>query len=83
MIDTGGTAGADIKLVKRFFTNSQFAMFIATHPIFSKGVGQALNNMMPGVDAFIVGNTLSNERFKPYKNIRYVNLASTIARSII
>lgn len=82
MIDTGGTAGTDIKLVKRIFTNSQYTMFIATHPIFSKGVGEALSKMA-GVDTFIVGNTLSNERFKVYKNIRYVNLAPTIARSVL
>ena len=82
MIDTGGTAGTDINLVKGIFTNSQYTLFVATHPIFSQGVGEALSKMT-GVDKFIVGNTLSNDRFKVYKNIRYVNLASTIARSLV
>lgn len=81
MIDTGGTAGKDIKLVKSFLTNAKFTVFIATHPIFSQGIGEALSKMA-GVDVFMVGNTLSNSRFAGYKNIVYVDLGLAIARSL-
>ena len=80
MIDTGGTAGKDIALVKSYFQNSKFTVFIATHPIFSQGVGEALSRM--NADTYIVGNTLSTDRFRNYQNIIPVNLAPTIAKAL-
>jgi hypothetical protein len=81
MIDTGKTAAIDDKSVKSIFTNSKYTIFIATHPIFSHDVGEALSRMA-GIDTFIVGDTLSNSRFKTYQNIKYVDFGPTIARSL-
>lgn len=80
MIDTGSTAGKDIALVKSYFQNSKFTIFIATHPVFSQGIGEALSRI--GADLYIVGNTLSTDRFKNYKNIISVDLGPTIAKGL-
>ena len=56
MIDTGGTAKKDLKLLAGKFPNARFKVFTATHPVLSKGTG-VLDEIE--VDKFLLGNTLN------------------------
>ena len=80
MIDTGGTAAKDITLLKKAFSGTKYIVFVATHPIFSQGVREALDKI--GADMYIVGDSLSPKRFADEEKIRVVELAPSIARAI-
>lgn len=80
MIDTGRTAKNDIASVKEKFPNSKYTIFAATHPIFSKGIGEALNRI--GADIYLIGNTLGVKPLKNYDNVKIVDVAPAIARAI-
>jgi phosphoribosylpyrophosphate synthetase len=80
MIDTGGTAARDISEVRHLFPHSKYVIFVATHPIFSAGVKEAIGKI--GADRYILGDSLSTKRFKGIKNIMVAGLAPSIARGL-
>lgn len=80
MIDTGGTAGLDISLLRKAFSGIKYIMFVTTHPIFSQGVDEAMNKI--GADVYIAGDTLSSKRFIGKDNIVVSGLAPSIARAL-
>ena len=80
MIDTGGSAQKDINLLAEIFPDSALKIFVATHPVFSKGFS-ALKKI--GADIYILGNTLNCEGLAEIKGVRLVDLAPAIYRAII
>lgn len=80
MIDTGGTAGKDITLLRDFFSGIKYIIFVTTHPVFSQGVREAMDKI--GADMYIVGDSLSTKRFAGEEKIRVAGLAPSIARAI-
>ncbi|MFH1971034.1 MAG: hypothetical protein ABIJ05_01470 [Patescibacteria group bacterium] len=80
MVDTGGTAGLDIRLLRDFFPETKYIIFVTTHPVLSQGVKEAINKI--GADMYIVGDSLSTKRFSGEKKIRVAGLAPSIARAI-
>lgn len=80
MIDTGGTAGKDIILLRKSFAGTKYIVFVATHPIFSQGVGEAVDKI--GADMYLVGDSLGPKRFVGEEKIRVVGLAPSIARAL-
>jgi phosphoribosylpyrophosphate synthetase len=79
MIDTGGTAEKDLKFISSFYPNASLKIFVATHPIFSKGFG-VLKRI--GADAYILGNTLSWDALSDIKGVEVVDFAEAIYRFI-
>lgn len=75
MIDTGGTAEKDLKFISSFYPNSVLKIFVATHPIFSKGFS-AIKRI--GADVYILGNTLNWEGLSDVKGVEIVDFAGEI-----
>jgi phosphoribosylpyrophosphate synthetase len=80
MVDTGGTAGSDIVTVKKYLPNSKYIVFVATHPIFSKGIEEALRKI--GADLYLVGNTLNTKGLRSNNKIKVVDVAPSIIRAL-
>ena len=79
MIDTGGTAEKDFEYISSLYPNSALKIFVATHPVFSKGFG-ALKRIE--ADYFVLGNTLSREGLEDIKGVISVDLAPAIYSTI-
>lgn len=79
MIDTGGTAEKDLSFISSFYPNDSLKIFVATHPVFSNGIG-ALRRI--GADYFFLGNTLSVENLEDISGVTLVSLAPTIYKAI-
>jgi phosphoribosylpyrophosphate synthetase len=79
MIDTGGTAERDLKFISSFYPNAPLKIFVASHPVFSKGFG-VIKTI--GADAYVVGNTLSWEGLSDINGIEVVDFAEAIYKSI-
>lgn len=77
MLDTGNTAGTDNELLSKLFTNIDLRIFVATHPVLSKGLG-ALDKI--GADVFVVGNTLQLDGLSERKDTRIVDVSPAIYR---
>lgn len=75
MIDTGGTAKKDIKLLERIYPNARLKIYAATHPILSSS-SDTLENM--GADMYLLGNTLNPLHLDEHSNVRIVDLAPSI-----
>jgi phosphoribosylpyrophosphate synthetase len=75
MIDTGGTAERDLNFIAGFYPGSDMKIFIATHPVFSKGFG-AIKRI--GADVYILGNTLNWEDLDDIKGVEVVDFAETL-----
>jgi hypothetical protein len=79
MIDSGGTASGEIKLLKRLFEKTKRIIFIASHPVFSKGI-KVIDKI--GADDYIIGNSLSSKGLEKRKNVRVIDFAPAIAREL-
>jgi phosphoribosylpyrophosphate synthetase len=79
MIDTGGTAEKDIKFISSYYPNALIKVFVATHPVFSKGFG-ALKKI--GADYYCVGNTLDWDGIKDIPNVEIIDMSETIYQTI-
>lgn len=75
MIDTGGTAEKDLKFISNLYPNCVIKIFVATHPVLSKGFG-AIKRI--GADVYILGNTLNWEGLSDVKGIEIVDFAPEI-----
>jgi phosphoribosylpyrophosphate synthetase len=80
MIDTGGTAEKDFEYISSFYPNSSLKIFVATHPVFSKGFG-ALKRI--GADYFVLGNTLTRDGLEEIKGVISIDLAPAIYSTIL
>lgn len=79
MIDTGGTAQKDIEYISSIFPNPIQKIFIATHPVFSKGFS-AIKRI--GADIYFVGNTLGYDGLSEIRGVRVVDMAPAIYKEI-
>lgn len=79
MIDTGGTAEKDLKYLSKIYPNCILKIFVATHPVLSKGL-VAFKTI--GADVYFVGNTLDTTGLSEQSNVQIVNLASSIYTAI-
>jgi phosphoribosylpyrophosphate synthetase len=79
MIDTGGTAERDLKFISSFYPNTSLKIFVASHPVFSKGFG-AIKRI--GADAYVLGNTLNWEDLGDIKGVEIVDFAEAIYKFI-
>ena len=75
MIDTGGTAKKDIKLLKRIYPNARLKIYAATHPVLSSS-SDTLDDM--GADVYLLGNTLNPLHLDEHPKVRIVDLAPSI-----
>lgn len=75
MIDTGGTAEKDLKFISSFYPNCVVKIFVATHPVLSKGFG-AIKRI--GADYYILGNTLNWEGLSDVKGVEIVDFSGEI-----
>lgn len=80
MIDTGGTAAKDMEFLSTIFPNPTLKIFVATHPVFSKGFS-AIKKI--GADHFVLGNTLNYDGLSETKGVSVVDMASAIYRDIL
>ncbi len=78
MIDTGGTATDEMILLRKLFKKSRLVVFVATHPIFSKGI-DVIGNI--GADYYIICNSLSPKGLEKRRNVRIADLAPSTART--
>ena len=79
MIDTGGTAGKDIEFLKTYYPATKLNVFVATHPVFSKGL-RVLD--MIGADLYLLGNTLSPYGLRSHWKVRLVDISSSITDAL-
>ena len=75
MIDTGGTAEKDLKFISGFYPNCVLKIFVATHPVLSKGFS-AIKKI--GADIYILGNTLNWEGLSDVKGVEIVDFSGEI-----
>jgi len=75
MIDTGGTAEKDLKFISNFYPNCILKIFVATHPVLSKGFS-AIKRI--GADVYILGNTLNWDGLSDIKGVEIVDFAEEI-----
>ena len=80
MIDTGGTAEKDIRFLETIYPNALLKIFIATHPVLSKGLG-ALKRV--GAVVYLLGNTLNVPGLNKIKGVQVVDLAPAIYRQAV
>ena len=80
MIDTGGTAEKDINFLSGIYPNCAIKIFVATHPVLSRG-HSAFKRI--GADIYFVGNSLNIEGLSEQSNVRLVDMASAIYRAIV
>jgi len=79
MIDTGGTAERDLVFIGGFYPNCDLKIFVASHPVFSKGFG-AIKRI--GADIYLLGNTLNWEDLGDLKGIEVVDFSEAIFKFI-
>jgi len=79
MLDTGGTAEKDSELLDQIMPASALKIFIATHPVLSRG---PLAIDRTKADVVLVGNTLNPPHLKSHSKVRVINLAKNIMKSL-
>lgn len=79
MIDTGGTAEKDLNYLSGTYPNCIMKIFIATHPVLSKGL---LAFKTIGADVYFVGNSLNVEGLSEQTNVQLMNFSSSIYSAI-
>lgn len=75
MIDTGGTAEKDLKFISSLYPNCIVKIFVATHPVLSKGFS-AIKRI--GADVYLLGNTLNWEGLSDVKGVEIVDFSGEI-----
>lgn len=79
MLDTGGTAEKDSELLDQIMPTSALKIFVATHPVLSRG---SLAVDRTKADVVLVGNTLNPPHLKSHSKVRVINLARSIVKQL-